>query len=285
MTEKLSFRDSKVCFATNHHKAAAAQEPFLRILNAQVEELQIDSDRLGTFSGEIERPGSMLDALRGKIQLARQSSRERFMLASEGSFSTAGGFGIIAQGIEMLLLDDVVTGAQVVEQYISWDTNYLTAELSKLDELDNFLARIQCGSHGLVLYPCGVTLGTKLFKGILDAAFAKEAFQQCLAASPSARVMAMSDMRAHYNPTRMKAIAACSELLAKRLATACPHCGSGGFGITGTIPGLPCEACGYPTARARLEKHTCVVCHASAEQPRSDGRVGADPAECEVCNP
>lgn len=285
MTKKLSFRDTKVYLATNHKKAAAAREPFLRILNTQVEELQIDSDRLGTFSGEIERPGSMLDALRGKIKLAREVSRERFILVSEGSFSTAGGFGVIAQGIEMLLLDDAFTGTQVIEQHISWDTNYLTAEISTLDELDSFLSRISFGSHGLVLYPCGDAPATKLFKGIFDTTLAKQAFQQCLAASPSGRVTAMSDMRAHCNPTRMKAIAACCELLANRLAAACPHCGSGGFGITGTIPGLPCEACGYPTARARLEKHTCVVCHASTEQPRSDGKVAADPAECELCNP
>jgi hypothetical protein len=285
MTQKLSFRDAKVCFATNHQKGTAAREPFLRILNTQVEELQIDSDRLGTFSGEIERPGSMLDALRGKIKLAREVSRERFILVSEGSFSTAGGFGVIAQGIEMLLLDDAITGTQVIEQHISWDTNYLTAEISKLDELDSFLPRISFGSHGLVLYPCGATPSAKLFKGIFDTTLAHEAFQECLAASPVGRVMAMSDMRAHCNPTRMKAISACCELLAKRLATVCSYCGSGGFGITGTVPGLPCESCGFPTARARLEKHTCVVCHATTEQPRSDGKVTADPAECELCNP
>ena len=285
MKGKLSFRDTKVFFATQHRKSIAAREPFLRILNAEVEELLIESDRLGTFSGDIERPGSMLDALRGKVRLARESSRERFILVSEGSFSTAGGFGIIAQGIEMLLLDDCATGVQVVEQHVSWNTNYLSTELSNLEELDRFLLQISFGAHGLVLYPSGLKPGTSLFKGILDTSEAREAFMQCINASPLNRVMAMSDMRAHCNPTRMKEISACCELLARRLATTCPYCGSGGFGITGTVIGLPCEACGHPTARVRLEKHTCVSCYAGIEQPRSDGIVVADSSECEMCNP
>ena len=63
----LSFRDSTVVFATNHGKARAASELFTRVLNTTIKELIIDSDRLGTFSGEVERAGSMLDALRGKL--------------------------------------------------------------------------------------------------------------------------------------------------------------------------------------------------------------------------
>jgi hypothetical protein len=285
MAKKLCCKNTTITFATNHGKSSAAREHFLRLLNTQVEEMVIDSDSLGTFSGEVPRRGSMIDALKDKVKLARASSSDRFILVSEGSFGTAGGFGVLAQGIEMLLLDDAVTGAQVVEQYISWDTNYLTQELSTLSDLKAFLSRISFGSHALVLYPCGTAPGVKTFKGIVDESRAEDAFAACILASPSGRVMAMSDMRAHYNPTRMRAISSCCELLAKRLATMCPSCGSGGFGITGTIIGLPCQFCGHPTARALREKHSCAVCHTSTEQPRSDGILFADPSECEVCNP
>ena len=51
----ISFFDSRIIFATNHGKAAAARDPFERVLRAVIEELAIDSDRLGTFSGEIGR--------------------------------------------------------------------------------------------------------------------------------------------------------------------------------------------------------------------------------------
>jgi hypothetical protein len=281
----LTFRDSTVIFATNHNKASVAKEPFARVLNATVKELAIDSDRLGTFSGEVERSGSMLDALRGKIQLAREVTQERFVLVSEGGFGQAGGLAFVAQGTEMLMLHDSVTGVEVVEQYVSWDTNYATASLKNTDELRRFLPRIDFGSHALVLYPEGLSPIQLVCKGITTLHEAEEAFTDSLAASPASVVLAMSDMRAHVNPTRMKAIQACCELLVQRLATGCPKCGSGGFGPVATVPGLPCAGCGAPTERAKAEKHACVVCKANIQKPRSDGRTTADPGECQWCNP
>jgi len=281
----LAFRGTTVAFATNHGKAHVAAEPFKRILGTTVTELAIDSDTLGTFTGEVERPGSKLDALRGKVQLARQRTAERFVLVSEGSFSAAQGLGLIAQGIEMLLLHDAVTGSEVIEQYVTVDTNYATGTLSTQHELERFLKAISFGTHALVLYPQGIEPRSPVFKGITTLDEAVNAFATCREASPEGTVTAMSDMRAHHNPTRMRAIGACCELLAHRLATPCPTCGSGGFGLVSLIPGLPCEWCGSPTSRAKAEKHACVVCHATAEMPRKDGQQSADPGECPFCNP
>jgi hypothetical protein len=151
----LSFKGATFVFATNHGNADAARECFLRVLHASIEELVIDSDSLGTFSGEVERSGSMLDALRGKVRLARQLTSERFVLVSEGSFGATGGLGFIPQGVEMLLVHDALTGVEVVEQHVSWDTNYVTATLFSIEELHRFLPRISFGSHALVLYPDG----------------------------------------------------------------------------------------------------------------------------------
>jgi hypothetical protein len=282
---RLSFRDTTIVFATNHGKAQAAEEPFKRVLNSVVTELVIDSDSLGTFTGEVERRGSMVDALRGKVQLARQSTHERFVLVSEGSFGSPTGLGFIAQGTEMLLLHDAVTGSEVLEQHLSWDTNYATAVLATQEELERFLTSIWFGSHGVVLYPHGISPKDTVYKGIFTREEAERAFALSLSASPDGRVFAMSDMRAHCNPTRMKSIAACCELLVNRLATTCPKCESGGFGIVASVPGLPCASCGCPTQRARAEHHACVVCHAHVEKPRSDGKTSVDPAECEFCNP
>lgn len=281
----LSCRDTAVVFATKHHKGAAARVPFARILNTAVNELPIDTDSLGTFSGEIERPGSMLDALRGKVRLAREITSEQFVLVSEGSFGGADGLGFVARGIEMLMLHDAASGAEVVEQHISWETNYATATLTRSDDLARFLEKMSFGSHALVLYPDGVSPTQEIYKGITTLSEAEDAFESCRQSSPCGAVMAMSDMRAHLNPTRMHAISACCELLAQRLATACPQCGSGGFGLVESIPGLPCEWCGSPTRRARAERHACVLCGANVERARSDGKTHAAPAECDVCNP
>ena len=282
---KLSFQGAHIVFATKHKKSLAAKAPFARLLNATVDELPIESDTLGTFSGEVPRPGSMLDALRGKVALARSLTRERFVLASEGSFGSAGGLGLLAQGVEMLLLHDAQTGTEIIEQHISLTTNYAYRELQHREELAAFLRCIRFGSHGLLLYPKGLLVAQAVHKGITKEESAHEWFSTCLKASPQGAVVAMSDMRAHINPTRMGEIGACCELLAQRLATRCARCESGGFGLTASVPGLPCSGCGAPTQRARAEKHSCAVCGSTLEFPRADGRRHADPAECEWCNP
>lgn len=283
--ERHSFRGSTIIFATNHGKAAAAREPFAAVLGATVAPLTINSDTLGTFTGEIERPGSMLDALRGKVRLAREFTTERWVLVSEGSFSSSDGFGILVHGIEMLMLHDRLTGAEIVEQHISYDTNYATASLIDSNELEPFLRRISFGPHALVLYPDGVPLAGNVRKGITDRTEAETVLEEQLKVSPKRTVIAMSDMRAHLNPTRMEAIRACCELLAKRLNTPCPACKSGGFGLVAAVPGLPCEECGAPTQRSRGERHSCPFCAHTVEHPRSDGRTCASAAECEWCNP
>jgi hypothetical protein len=279
------FTNTQIIFATNHGKSVAARIAFKRRLNTEIAELIIDSDRFGTFSGEIERDGSMLDALRSKIALARELTPERFILASEGSFSASGGFGLIAQNIELLMLSDLATGAEIIEQYITYETNYTTEVIKDLNALDRFLARISFGSHALVLYPDGLSPKYYVSKGIMDLAQARKIFTEYSTLSPTASVMAMSDMRAHLNPTRMKAIEECCELMAKRLANKCPSCTSGGFGIVATIPGLPCEDCGAPTSLALSEKHTCPFCAFIKEYPRQDGKQTADSSACQWCNP
>lgn len=281
----LKFINQNITFATNHGKAGAAQGPFERILSTSIAPLAIESDSLGTFTGEIERTGSMLDALRGKIGLARKISDQRLIMASEGSFTSIAGLGLMAHGIEMLLLHDIVTGAEIVEQYIAYDTNYSTATIYDLAGLHQFLEVISFGSHALVIYPIGLPLVGNAVKGITDSKEAEEHFTRLKELSPSKSVMAMSDMRAHLNPTRMRAIESCCELLARRLATMCPKCESGGFGLTATLPGLPCEECGMATQRAHKEVHSCPFCSHRLERPRADGKRYASAGECEWCNP
>ena len=279
------FTNTKITFATNHAKSVAAVDAFKTILNTEVAELIIDSDRFGTFSGEVERDGSMLDALRAKIALAREVKRDGFILASEGSFSSAGGFGLIAQNIEMLMLSDSATGAEIIEQYITYETNYANEVIKTPSDLERFLAKISFGEHALVLYPAGIPPKQHVAKGIVELGQGMRIFAEYSALSPTGAVIAMSDMRAHVNPTRMRAIKECCKLMAKRLHNSCPACSSGGFGIVSTVAGLPCEDCGAATSLALAEKHSCPFCAFIEEYPRQDGKKLADPSCCQWCNP
>ncbi len=282
---KRDFHKQSFLFATNHGKAAAAVGPFATILHATVTELSIESDTLGTFSGEVERPGSMIDALRGKVALAQAATSAELIVVSEGAFCSLDGFGAFTQGTELLLVYDTKHRVEILEQHISHDTTHASSELRSEGDLERFMQRVLFGTHGLVLYPAGLPALTGVEKGIFDPGAAVAAFKRCLVRSPQRTVMALSDMRAHCNPTRMREIGICCELLARRLATPCPTCRSGGFGLVATVPGLPCAECGLPTNRARAEHHGCPYCGAKVERPRSDGVKSADPSSCPWCNP
>lgn len=55
-----------VVLTTKHHKSVALAPPFETILGAGMLEYVVDTDQLGTFSGEIKRKGSALETARKK---------------------------------------------------------------------------------------------------------------------------------------------------------------------------------------------------------------------------
>jgi len=71
----------------------------------------------------------------------------------------------------------------------------------------------------------------------------------------------------------------------RRLRTPCPECGSPGWGLLDTTPGLPCSVCRTPTELTLSELWGCQQCGARREKPRRDGLLGADPGQCPWCNP
>jgi len=280
-----SFRHARFTFATNHAKSIAAIESFATILNSEIIEMPINSDTVGTFSGEVERPGTMLDALRAKVILAQKQSTERFILVSEGSFGPASGIGFLAQDHELLMAYDTETNVEVLESTISLKTNFFNQIVSNWSALTLFLDRINFGSHGLILYPDKDPTCQTIFKGITHPVEARAALELCLENSQTGTVTALADMRASFNPTRMECIKQCATKLANRLNTTCPSCKSGGFGLVDTVAGLPCSRCQLPTRLLLQEKHQCPFCSEVSLVPRADGATSADPGSCEWCNP
>jgi hypothetical protein len=89
--------------------------------------------------------------------------------------------------------------------------------------------------------------------------------------SPHGRARLETDMRAHFNPTRMQSLAVLAGRLAQRLARQCPACGTPGFGRTGTRTGLLCEGCGTAAEMVVAEVFGCPACDYSEERHRFDG--------------
>lgn len=55
-----------------------------------------------------------------------------------------------------------------------------------------------------------------------------------------------SDMRAHLNPTRMRAIERATVDLVRSANSHCPSCRHPAYGVVERVPGLPCSECAEP---------------------------------------
>lgn len=261
--------------ATMHGKARAIARPFHTRLGLGLSvPTGLDTDAFGSFTGEIPRAGTMVEAAIAKARAGMAATGLTLGLASEGSFGPHPWLPFAAGGVETLVFIDDAVGLVVSETRIARRTNYSRLTLGDGD-LDAWLGRVGFPAHGLVARDGD---GTVLAKGITEQA----ALDRLIAAGATSLE---TDMRAHVNPTRQAAIRSVAVALARRLATPCPACGSGGWGVTQSLPGLPCGTCGTPTDLAAALLCTCPACDHQDRQPRPDGRTEADPRQCRLCNP
>ena len=65
---KSPYTGCHVLLPTKHHKSIALAPVFERILGAGMLEHILDTDQLGTFSGETERKGTALEMARRKCE-------------------------------------------------------------------------------------------------------------------------------------------------------------------------------------------------------------------------
>ncbi|MCR9130619.1 MAG: hypothetical protein NXI12_13965 [Alphaproteobacteria bacterium] len=267
--------------ATLHGKEAALA-PALEALGFEVRVAEgLDTDRFGTFTGEVERTGSMLDAAREKARAAfALAGGADWVFASEGAFGSSGAIPILAEGKELILAWRPADGLEVTVLRPSFETNFAHLQDPDAPALDAFLERAGFPDHAVIVKARGAVLA----KGVQDRAALERLIAQ--AEGPAkGPVRVETDMRAHLNPTRMGEIARAAEELAKRLASPCPSCAAPGFGLTRVERGLPCTACKTPTDRVIAEINACPGCGHEARMARADGLKAADPGECPACNP
>lgn len=267
----------RVALGTMHGKEAAIAPP-LAALGIALTRAVIDTDRFGTFSSEVTRTGTMLDAARAKARAAAEATGLPVAIASEGAYGPHPHMPFLPLGQEILLWLDTRSGREIVEHVTDPATNYDQCHARTLPEAESFLTRIGFPATAVIVAP---TMGAvPVAKGLRDPQALAEAM--ALASATSGRAFLQTDMRAHMNPHRIAVIAGLARRLAARLATPCPDCTAAGFGRDGTEPGLPCGDCGTPTALVAADLLCCTACGFHTRQPRSGQ---ADPAHCPHCNP
>jgi len=272
--------------ATMHGKEAAIAPALEATARLKVTTATgLDTDRLGTFTGEVPRVGTMLDVAVRKARLGMAATGCPLGLASEGSFGPHPSLPFIPAGMELLVLVDDATGVVIHESLLEEATNFGHRVVMPGDDIEAFLERIGFPSHALIIRPNVGAPAIVTEKGVTERETLKAAISQAAARSPDGRARVETDMRAHRNPTRMRSLAALADRLGQRLATACPECAAPGWGRTDVIVGLPCEWCSRPTDFIVAEVFTCVTCSHREERPRPDGLIRADPGRCSNCNP
>ena len=284
------YAGAAVALATKHQKQdaiapALGAVPGLRVVVAQ----GLDTDALGTFTGEIPRPGPPSQTALTKARLGMRALGVARGVASEGSFGPHPELGFVAVGVELLAFIDDELGIELVERRICEQTNFAHLETGALDvRTESFLERVGFPAHALIVRanrPPGDDAPGPLYKGVSDLAVLRRAIAQCAAASSDGQARLETDMRAHKNPTRMGEIALLAAALGRRLAQTCVACGAPGFGLVGVERGLRCCLCARPTELVACELDGCARCGHSERRPQSDGLGCADPACCEHCNP
>lgn len=276
----------RASLATKHGKERAISRPMHFALGLDIVATpDLDTDLLGTFSGEVPRVGTALEVCERKARLGMAATGLPFGLASEGSFGPHPFIPFIPGGIEIMTFVDDERDFVVAESLLARRTNYGHREAQNIEELADWLPAVGFPSHALIVRTTSEGPGTSVAKGIVSVERLRAAMARAAATSNDGMAWVEPDMRAHLNPTRMTAIRQLAFRLARRLATPCPACAAPGWGQTGTVKGLPCELCGTPTEMVRLEVFSCVACGHSEEKPRSDLITQTSPQYCPYCNP
>lgn len=241
-----------------------------------------DTDAFGTFTGETERTDTPVNTLRMKCLNAMEIYGIDLGVASEGSFGPHSSFFFTHADEEWVMLIDRKNNLEILERELSSETNFNGRQIGSEDVLAQFANECLFPSHGLILR--NSEKGTaKIVKGIMDRDELFKAYREILGAFGT--VYAETDMRACYNPTRMKVIGRTSEKLIKKIKSRCPSCSSPGYGVTGVSLGLPCVACIMPTQSVLFHILNCGACGHSTESVYPHNRQFEDPTFCDYCNP
>lgn len=277
------YANQRIGLATIHAKEQAVAPPFRRLLGAEVVLApDVDTDRLGTFSGEVPRPGPIVETCALKAEMTFRTLDVDCAIASEGSYGPIDRVPLNPAGVETMAFIDRRRGVRIIETLATHRTNWRLWRFKARDPL----APAAVKAMGFPEYGVFVICGSDdrhPIKGLSTVDDVVAAIDQEASRSEDGQAIVISDMRAHRNPMRMKVLRALAWKLARRLQRLCPACEAPGFGHIESRRGLPCECCGEPTDWIDFEVDGCSACGHATARSRRDGRRTAPKLSCRAC--
>lgn len=277
----MSYVKKGILVATKHQKEQVIGPIFKKYLGCETFVTEFDTDKLGTFTGEIPRLKDAMSICKDKAVMAAQLTGHPYALASEGSFGPHPIMPFLPYAQEWMVFVDLESDITIFEEIKTSETNYQTKWIDVDSDINDFLNQVKFPSHGLCLQTS--CLKTVIAKGIQNHQQLQEALKNGF--ELDTRLLLSTDMRAMMNPSRMNVIEKLSEQLVLRIKSLCPQCQSPGFGRAGVAGHLACQQCHMPSEFPALEVWACVQCDYQENRPRKDGKVNIDPQYCQFCNP
>ena len=276
-------RGRKVVIATMHKKEQVIAPMLERELGLEPISLtDFDTDKFGTFSGEIERTKDPLETARMKCRAAGEHYGCSLAVASEGSFGPHPSMFFAPADDEFILLLDLEHGLEFKARVLSTETNFGGAFYSSWREVEQFARTARFPSHGLILRDAQNSTEA-LVKGIDTWERLEKETEKML--GKYGQVFAETDMRAMFNPTRMKIIEQATFKLVESIKRTCPKCQVPGFDVTSARPGLPCEICGAPTRSTQAHIISCQRCSYYEIKEYPHNKTHESATHCDWCNP
>lgn len=277
------FKGRKAVIATKHQKDKVIV-PLVKNdlgLNCIVPP-NLDTDKLGTFSGEVERIGDPLTVLRNKCLMAIETTGINLAIASEGSFGPHPEIFFAHAGDELIMLYDRENNIEIVERELNLDTNFNGAVVETEKQLIDFADKVGFPSHGIIL-----KMAKEDYSLIIKDCHTYEDLISCYnqIRKESNQAYAETDMRAHNNPTRMNNIKKVTKKLVAKAKKVCSSCGTPGFGVVEAVKGLPCMSCGFPTKSTLKHICRCMKCGYQSEIMFPYEKQAEEPQFCDFCNP
>lgn len=279
----MKYSGQKIAFLTQHGKDDLLRPLFAERLGCElVRATGYDTDLLGTFTRDVQRPGSQLAAARFKAHKAIELSGLTIGMGSEGAFTVDPVGGIIPWHTEVIVWYDIVRKLENIGVAQGAGGGFHSA-IEDEEALLEFAAKVGFPSHGLVLRPDD-SLNRNIYKGFVDYSKLIDAFRFTRSMSKNGKVFVEVDLRAHMNPTRQKMILSAADDLISKIRSKCPKCDESGFWEKERVSGLPCGLCSAPTRLPKAKIWKCDACGFSEKVSNTDMPF-ADPSRCDVCNP
>lgn len=276
-----SFFNHRICIlATMHHKEKVMLPMLEEHLGIKVKvPIDFDTDQFGTFTRDIERMGDQVEAAKHKAEFSMNVTGETLAISSEGIFGPHPFIPWVPYNREIVFLIDKENELEIFGEAISTDTNYKHMKIEKTQEAHEFCETVGFPEHAVI-----VRDKDQIIKGINTHDKLEEAVNYFLKKSND-ELFIETDMRALYNPTRMKNIRSATENLINKIYTLCSKCSFPGFEVVERKEGLLCSGCGLKTKLIKSEVFKCKKCGEQEERLYPNGKQFADPANCPICNP